>query len=81
MISFVFTRAFIFSFLIVLQIFIFFLLTADIFNFNNSIYFLSLVFNIIVILYLISTIDHPIYKLAWILLIFIIPPSGALIYL
>jgi cardiolipin synthase len=78
---FIFTRAFFFGSLVVMQALLLFLTTADYFDFSGGIYAFSLIFNLTITLYLVSTKDNPAYKMAWLFFIFLIPPTGGLIYL
>ena len=77
----IFTRAFFFILLISLQIYFIFIFTLNVFPFSSQLYFVFQLINFLFSLYLISSKDNPAYKLGWLFVIFIIPPTGALIYL
>ena len=77
----IFTRAFFFILLISIQIYFIFIFTLNVFPFSSQLYFVFQLVNFLFSLYLISSKDNPAYKLGWLFVIFIIPPTGALIYL
>lgn len=81
LIGLVFTRAFFFTLLIVIQACFLLVVTLNVIPFSTQVYFLFLFTNVLFSLYVISTRDNPAYKLGWLFIIFIFPPAGALIYL
>lgn len=81
LIGLIFTRAFFFTLLIVIQVCFLLVVTLNIIPFSTQVYWLFLLINFFFSLYVISTKDNPAYKLGWLFIIFILPPAGALIYL
>ncbi|MBQ6436644.1 cardiolipin synthase, partial [bacterium] len=61
--------------------FLFWYYTTNIFNYNLGVHVLFQIFSILVVTYVVSTNTQPLYKLAWVTLIFLIPPTGGLIYI
>ena len=81
LIKFLFSRMAIIGFLILIQLIV---LTFTIWKLSESFFYLYILFkaiSIFAVIYILSTKDNPSYKLAWIILILIIPVFGGLFYL
>ncbi|MBQ6436764.1 hypothetical protein IJJ27_04410, partial [bacterium] len=64
--SFIFTRGFFVGSLLLLEIFLFWYYTTNIFNYNLGVHVLFQIFSILVVTYVVSTNTQPLYKLAWV---------------
>ena len=79
--SFILSRAFVVGFLLVIEAALVFLIINNFFGNSQYFYFFSMVFSVSVVVFIVSNKDNPNYKLAWSILILLLPPMGAIIYL
>ncbi len=79
-ITFLSSRIFIVSLLLLVQVIFFFFIFSPFFDITFPLYTLGFVFSFATVIFLVSTRDNPSYKLVWTIFILTISPIGALNY-
>lgn len=77
----IFSRAFIFGAAILVQLLLLNTFRMRLIEYSVGFYFLSLLLSLVIVLMIVSSKTNPAYKLIWTILIFALPPIGALLYL
>lgn len=76
----IFSRVFLISLLLLIQVVIFWLLLSSVFDHSLTFYTLGIVFSLLTVVTLVSNRDNPAYKLSWTMFILTLSPMGAIIY-